>query len=92
MENKLPMQRRLKSTMFVLISQALLVALAVSWVIHMSIIAANGSVYFVESNRYILWAEIIGSALIAIFAVVILATQIHKLGERRRTDRTQGNP
>ncbi len=89
MENKLPMQRRLKTTMLILISQALLVALAISWVIHMSIIAAKGSVYFVENNQYILWAEIIGSGLIAVFALIILATQIQRLGERRRDDEAE---
>jgi ABC-type nickel/cobalt efflux system permease component RcnA len=86
-ENKLPMQRRLKSTMLVLISQALLVALAISWVVHMAFVAANGSVNFVENNNFILWSEIIGSALIAIFAILILATQIQRLGERRESDR-----
>lgn len=85
-ENKLPMQRRLKTTMLVLISQALLLALAISWVVHMAFIAANGSVNFVENNNFILWSEIIGSALIAIFAILILATQIQRLGERRRSD------
>ena len=86
-ENKLPMQRRLKTTMLVLISQALLVALAISWVVHMAFIAANGSVNFVENNNFILWSEIIGSALIAIFAILILAAQIQRLGERRSNDR-----
>ena len=91
MENKLTMRRRLKSTTFVLISQMLLVALALSWLIHMVIIAANGSVYFVENNHFILWAEITVSVLITIFAIFILATQIQRLGERRRTDRKEGN-
>ncbi len=86
-ENKLPMQRRLKTTMLVLISQALLVALAISWVVHMAFIAANGSVNFVENNNFILWSEIIGSALIAIFAILILTAQIQRLGERRADDR-----
>jgi ABC-type proline/glycine betaine transport system permease subunit len=72
--------------MLVMISQALLLALAISWVVHMAFIAANGSVNFVENNDFILWSEIIGSALIAIFAILILATQIQRLGERRRSD------
>jgi membrane protein YdbS with pleckstrin-like domain len=86
MENKTTVRRRLKSTAYVIISQALLVALAISWVIHMSLIAAHGSVYFVENNPFILWAEIAGSVLIAVFAIVILATQIQRLGERRSSD------
>lgn len=76
MENKLPMHRRLKTTMFVLISQGLLVALAISWVIHMAIVAANGSVYFVENNPFILWAEIASSILISIFAIFIFVNQV----------------
>ena len=74
------MSRRPKSTMLVLISQALLVALAISWVVHMAFIAANGSVNFIENNPYILGAEIIGSVLIVIFALFILVTQIQRLG------------
>jgi uncharacterized membrane protein YbhN (UPF0104 family) len=86
MQNKLTMRRRLKSTTFVIISQALLIALAISWVIHMAIIALYGSAYFVENNPFILWAEIIGSVLITIFAIFILTGQIQRLGERRRSD------
>jgi uncharacterized membrane protein YbhN (UPF0104 family) len=85
-ENRLSMRRRLKSTSYVLISQALLIALALAWLIHMVIIAVNGSVYFVENNGFILWAEITASFLITIFAIFILVTQIHRLSERRRTD------
>jgi uncharacterized membrane protein YbhN (UPF0104 family) len=86
MQNKLTMRRRLKSTTFVIISQALLIALAISWVIHMAIIALYGSAYFVENNPFILWAEIIGSVLITVFAIFILTGQIQRLGERRRGD------
>jgi len=86
MENRLSMRRRLKSTSYVLISQALLIALAVAWLIHMIIIAVNGSVYFVENNGFILWAEITTSVIITIFAICILITQVQRLGERRRTD------
>jgi len=86
MENRLSMRRRLKSTSYVLISQALLIALAVAWLIHMIIIAVNGSVYFVENNGFILWAEICTSVIITIFAIWILVTQVQRLGERRRTD------
>jgi uncharacterized BrkB/YihY/UPF0761 family membrane protein len=89
MENKLPIQRRLKSTVFVLISQGLLAALAISWVIHMLLIAVNGSVYFVENNHFILWAEIIVPAVISVFAVFIFISQVQRLGERRRTDRPE---
>jgi len=87
MQDKLTMRRRLKSTSFVVISQVLLIAMAISWVIHMAIIASNGSAYFVENNPFILWAEIIGSVFITVFAIFILASQIQRLGERRESDR-----
>jgi hypothetical protein len=89
MENKITMRRRVKSTAYIIISQALLVALAIAWFIHMVIIAIKGSAYFVESNPIILWSEIIVTLLIAAFAVYMLSTQIQRLGERRETDRTR---
>jgi uncharacterized membrane protein YagU involved in acid resistance len=89
MENKITIRRRVKSTAYNIISQALLVALAISWAVHMVIIAVKGSVYFVENNPYILWSEIIGSVLIVVFAVLMLSNQIQRLGERRRSDDRQ---
>jgi uncharacterized membrane protein YbhN (UPF0104 family) len=87
MENKISMRRRLQFSTFVLVSQMLLIALSISWIIHMVIIAIDGSAYFVENNPLILWSEITASLLITIFAIFILITQIKRLGERRRTDR-----
>ena len=85
-ENRLPMSRRLKSTILVMFSQALLGALAVAWLIHMVLIAANGSVNFVEHNPFVLWSEIGGMGLIIVFAGYLLLTQLQKLGERRSND------
>jgi hypothetical protein len=62
----------------------LLIALAVAWMVHMVIIEVNGSVYFVEKNPLILWGEIAAIAVITLFAIYVLATQIQRLGERRR--------
>ena len=81
------MQRRLRFSLLILVSQLMLIAVAVSWLVHMVIIAANGSVYFVENNKFILWSEITISALIVIFAVFILVSQFRRLGERRERDR-----
>ena len=78
------MRRRLTFATIVLISQMLLIALAVAWMIHMFIIAVNGSVYFEESNPLILWGEIVTIAIITLFGIFVLATQIQRLGERRR--------
>jgi membrane protein YdbS with pleckstrin-like domain len=89
-ENNLSMRRRLRFTTLILITQMLLIALAVTWLLHMITIAVYGSVYFVENNPLILWAEIAASLLITIFAIFILALQIQRLGERRRSDRNGG--
>jgi membrane protein implicated in regulation of membrane protease activity len=89
-EKKLSIRRRLRFTTLVMITQMLLIALAVTWLIHMVTIAVDGSAYFVENNGFILWAEITASVLITVFAILILALQIRRLGERRRTDRGRG--
>ena len=82
-----PMRRRLRFAVLILVSQILLIALAISWLIHMLIIASEGSIYFVENNSWILWGEITVSALITGFAAYVLIVQIRKLGERREDDR-----
>jgi membrane protein implicated in regulation of membrane protease activity len=84
-----PPGRRLKFTLLVLASQVLLIALALAWTIHMTLIAANGSVYFVENNPVILWIEIIASVLISLFGTAVFAIQVYRLGERRRSDDTR---
>ena len=80
------MGRRLKFTLLVIVSQILLIALAIAWLIHMVTIALNGSVYFIESNPYILWAEIVTVALVISLAITVLIMQLRRLGERRRGD------
>jgi|GEM_PF-2519031 len=87
-ENKqLSMRRRLKFTTVVLISQMLLIALAIAWLIHMIVIAAYGAVYFIEREPLILWIEIGASLIITLFAIFVLTIQIRRLSERRRDDR-----
>ena len=81
------MQRRLRFSLLILLSQIMLIALAISWLVHMGIIAISGSAYFVENNPLILWAEITISVFITIFAINILVIQIRRLGERRGVDR-----
>ena len=78
--------RRLKFAIIVIISQLLLIALGIAWVVHMVLIWKNGVVYFVEENPLILLAEIVMTILITLFAVAVLAVQIRRLGERRSSD------
>ena len=79
--------RRLRFALIVLISQLLLIALALAWAVHMALIAANGAVYFVEDNRTVLWTEIAATVVIGLFGTVVFAMQLRRLGERRSSDR-----
>jgi len=81
------MRRRLKFTTVVLVSQMLLIALAIAWLVHMIVIAAYGAVYFIERDPLILWIEISASIIITLFAIFVLTVQIRRLSERRRDDR-----
>jgi hypothetical protein len=85
-----PFGRRLKFTILVLISQLLLIALAIAWVIHMVLIAKDGAVYFVEGNSTILWAEIGITTLITLFATAVFSIEVYRLGERRKGDERRG--
>ena len=78
--------RRVRFALVILASQILLIALAVTWVIQMIVIAVNGSVSFVEHNTGILLFEIIISSLICVFGIVVFIIQWKRLGERRRGD------
>lgn len=81
-----PLRRRLGFAVVVVISQLLLIALAIAWLIFMVIIAVNGSVYFVERNLFVRWLEVAAVVLIILFATGVFITQLKRLGERRRDD------
>lgn len=85
--NRPSIRRRLEFAVVVLVSQLLLIALAVAWLVHMVIIAANGSIYFVEKNPLILWGEITAVATIILLALTCFILQLRRLGEKRRDDR-----
>ena len=82
--NKPSMRRRLTFATLIMINQMLLIALAIAWIVHMAIIALNGSVFFIEKNSLILWGEISAMVIITLFAICVLAMQVIRLGERRR--------
>ena len=84
------LRRRLQFAILIVISQLLLIALAIAWLVHMIIIAVNGSVYFVESNPFVLWTEIAVTIVIILFAGGVLITQLRRLGERRQGDSRHG--
>ena len=83
----LSMRRRLKFTSVVMVSQMLLIALAIAWLVHMIAIAIYGEVYFIERDPLMVWIEISASLIITIFAIFVLIVQIKRLNERRRNDR-----
>ena len=85
------MHRRLKFSLIVLISQILLMALGVSWLIHMILIEVHGAVYFVEKNPAILWIEIASTAIIVLFAGIVLILQIKRISEKRKNDPRQAD-
>ena len=85
-----PLRRRLRFAVIVAISQLLLIALAIAWLIFMVIIAVNGSVYFVERNPVVRWLEVAAALLIILFATGVLITQLKRLRERRSDDRGNG--
>ena len=78
--------RRVTFATFVLVSQLLLIAMAIGWTIHMALIAKTGEIYFVEENPIILYGEIAATVLITLFAIIVFVLQCKRLGERRRGD------
>jgi hypothetical protein len=81
-----PSRRRVWFDVTVAISQLLLIALAVAWLLHMLTIAIRGSIYFVERKPLIFWVELTFTILIVILAIVVLVIQIKRLGDMRRDD------
>jgi hypothetical protein len=79
--------KRVRFAILVLSSQLLLLAMAITWLIQMLVIAVNGSVKFVEYSRPVLIMEIVLSALIALFAILVFILQLRKLAEKRSDDR-----
>jgi uncharacterized membrane protein YcjF (UPF0283 family) len=79
--------RRLRFTLVVLVSQLLLIALAIAWGIHLILIAQNGGVYSIEANLWVLYGEIAATVLIRLFALAIVCLEFIRMKSRRRSDR-----
>jgi len=75
--------RRVRFAIAVLAAQLLLIATAVAWCLHMVIIARYGEIHFVEANRVILYGEIVATAVITLFAIIVFALQWKRLSEKR---------
>lgn len=64
--SKLPMSRRLHLAVIIPISQTLLIALTISWLVNATFIAVNELAYFVGDNYFILFPGIRAYILIAL--------------------------
>ena len=83
--------RRLRFGIVVLAAQLLLIAMAVAWCVQLTLIAVHGRICFEETNAAILYGEIAGVALIAVFALAVFVVQYRRLAEKRASDdRQQG--
>jgi ABC-type nickel/cobalt efflux system permease component RcnA len=85
-DNYVPPSRRVTLVILVLVSQLLLMALAIAWTVHMVLIAKHGKVYFTEANPVILYGEITATIIITLFAATVFILQVIRLGERRKSD------
>jgi membrane protein implicated in regulation of membrane protease activity len=81
--------RRLRFGIVVLAAQLLLLAMAVAWCVQLTLIAVHGQICFAETNAAILYGEIAGMVLIALFAIVVFVMQYRRLIEKRASDERQ---
>jgi len=81
--------RRLRFGIVVLAAQLLLIAMAVAWCVQLTLIAVHGRICFEETNDAILYGEIAGVALIAVFALAVFVVQYRRLTEKRASDERQ---
>jgi protein-S-isoprenylcysteine O-methyltransferase Ste14 len=77
------MRRRLQFATLSILNQILLIALAIAWIVHISIIAAYNAVLFEENNPVILWSEIVVLICITAFSIYVFILQIRRFSERR---------
>ena len=81
--------RRLRFGVVVLAAQLLLLAMAVAWCVQLTLIALRGRICFEETNSSILYGEIAGVVLIAVFALAFFVVQYRRLAEKRASDDRQ---
>jgi hypothetical protein len=75
--------------MVVLAAQVLLIAMSTAWCVQLTLIAVHGRICFEETNDAILYGEIAGVALIAVFALAVFVVQYRRLTEKRASDERQ---
>ena len=83
---KAPRGRRIRFILIVLASQFLLLALALGWGIYLFQIARHGGIYSIETNSWVLYAEIFATVLIVIFAIIVIVLEFGRMNARRQGD------
>ena len=78
--------RRLRFTLIILVSQLLLIALAIAWGVNLILIAQHGGLYSMEANPWVLYGEIAATVLIIIFAFVVIYFEVMRMRSKRRSD------
>ena len=79
--------RRLRYSLIILVSQMLLIALAIGWGINLILIAQHGHLYSIESNPWILYGEIVATVLIILYAFFVIYFEIVRMRQKRNSDR-----
>ena len=80
--------RRIRFSAVVIVSQILLIALSLAWGIYLITIAMNGGVLSVENNPWVLFGEIFATFLIIQFAMVVIFLELYRMRVRRHGERT----
>lgn len=86
------LRRRLRFSILVVVSQVLLIALAIFYGVHLIMIAQNGGVFAIEQNAWVLYGEIVATVVICFFAVFVVVMEIRRMGLRRQGEVDQRQP
>jgi len=71
----------------------LLIALSIAWGIYLIVISQNGgSIISTETNKVILYGEIIITGLIVLFAVIVVFMELKRMLAKRSGDRISTMP
>ena len=77
--------------MIVVVSQLLLIGLAIAWGIQLILIALKGVVLSIETNPWILYGEIVATVFIILFAMVVVVFEFKRMMARRQSDIKNGD-
>jgi ABC-type nickel/cobalt efflux system permease component RcnA len=90
-EKSVIFKRRIRFSLIILVSQFLLIALAIGWGVNLILIAQHGGLYSVETNPLILYGEIVATVLIIIFALFVIYLEIVRMRTKRQRKSNSNN-